>query len=146
MEIYYIMPDCPSACADNSPLRTTRDLRWSPSGGMLIIEAQPSDIGRRGVFVRSAFDANNGVAPLPYDYGYWSNDGFFFQAEDGIRDGTVTGVQTCALPISGVPPGGGPPSRSAGVRAWKPNPPRGGATKRWNVAGNPASIFARSSA
>src|SRR5438309_6828896 len=31
---------------------------------------------------------------------------FFFQAEDGIRDGTVTGVQTCALPISrmsGVP-------------------------------------------
>src|SRR5689334_23478814 len=27
---------------------------------------------------------------------------FFFQAEDGIRDGTVTGVQTCALPISRV--------------------------------------------
>src|SRR5439155_6495399 len=25
---------------------------------------------------------------------------FFFQAEDGIRDGHVTGVQTCALPIS----------------------------------------------
>src|SRR5688572_21946503 len=27
------------------------------------------------------------------------NPGFFFQAEDGIRDLTVTGVQTCALPI-----------------------------------------------
>src|SRR5258708_9797640 len=26
---------------------------------------------------------------------------FFFQAEDGIRDDLVTGVQTCALPISG---------------------------------------------
>src|SRR5690625_6123872 len=26
---------------------------------------------------------------------------FFFQAEDGIRDGHVTGVQTCALPIFG---------------------------------------------
>src|SRR5690606_40306302 len=26
---------------------------------------------------------------------------FFFQAEDGIRDFHVTGVQTCALPISG---------------------------------------------
>src|SRR5574338_305373 len=26
---------------------------------------------------------------------------FFFQAEDGIRDAMVTGVQTCALPISG---------------------------------------------
>src|SRR5260370_17921696 len=25
---------------------------------------------------------------------------FFFQAEDGIRDSSVTGVQTCALPIS----------------------------------------------
>ena len=27
---------------------------------------------------------------------------FFFQAEDGIRDRDVTGVQTCALPISEV--------------------------------------------
>src|SRR5256884_4522329 len=27
-------------------------------------------------------------------------DRFFFQAEDGIRDVAVTGVQTCALPIS----------------------------------------------
>src|SRR2546430_7086180 len=32
---------------------------------------------------------------------------FFFQAEDGIRDLTVTGVQTCALPIS---PSGRAPS------------------------------------
>src|SRR5437773_5731679 len=31
---------------------------------------------------------------------------FFFQAEDGIRDRDVTGVQTCALPISRV--GGDP--------------------------------------
>src|SRR5437870_1020586 len=29
--------------------------------------------------------------------GFWFF--FFFQAEDGIRDGHVTGVQTCALPI-----------------------------------------------
>src|SRR5205807_7307823 len=27
---------------------------------------------------------------------------FFFQAEDGIRDYKVTGVQTCALPIYGL--------------------------------------------
>src|SRR5699024_12020056 len=27
---------------------------------------------------------------------------FFFQAEDGIRDRNVTGVQTCALPISTI--------------------------------------------
>src|SRR5699024_12869123 len=34
--------------------------------------------------------------------------GFFFQAEDGIRDRNVTGVQTCALPIWGsyAPTGG----------------------------------------
>src|SRR2546422_314677 len=30
---------------------------------------------------------------------------FFFQAEDGIRDVAVTGVQTCALPISVYPSG-----------------------------------------
>src|SRR5205823_9058219 len=33
-----------------------------------------------------------------FGIGYWSF--FFFQAEDGIRDKLVTGVQTCALPIS----------------------------------------------
>src|SRR5699024_11409550 len=31
---------------------------------------------------------------------------FFFQAEDGIRDRNVTGVQTCALPIFGFSSGG----------------------------------------
>src|SRR5690625_811058 len=33
---------------------------------------------------------------------YWTLF-FFFQAEDGIRDGHVTGVQTCALPILVLP-------------------------------------------
>src|SRR2546429_2381845 len=32
----------------------------------------------------------------------WGRNFFFFQAEDGIRDVAVTGVQTCALPISAV--------------------------------------------
>src|SRR6266540_3553228 len=36
---------------------------------------------------------------------------FFFQAEDGIRDRDVTGVQTCALPISPVRGGGGRTAR-----------------------------------
>src|SRR5260370_3756785 len=31
---------------------------------------------------------------------------FFFQAEDGIRDSSVTGVQTCALPIYSSRAGG----------------------------------------
>src|SRR5207248_7789803 len=38
---------------------------------------------------------------VAYPHGVGSCYGFFFfQAEDGIRDRTVTGVQTCALPIS----------------------------------------------
>src|SRR5687768_18133976 len=38
---------------------------------------------------------------------------FFFQAEDGIRDVAVTGVQTCALPISRAARGQGAPGRLA---------------------------------
>src|SRR5260221_9109254 len=38
---------------------------------------------------------------------------FFFQAEDGIRDHCVTGVQTCALPISRVRVRGGEILRAA---------------------------------
>src|SRR2546430_5113996 len=41
---------------------------------------------------------------------------FFFQAEDGIRDVTVTGVQTCALPIS--------PDRGAPRHPGLPRPAR----------------------
>src|SRR2546428_9533316 len=50
---------------------------------------------------------------------------FFFQAEDGIRDLTVTGFQTCALPIWPRSPLGrairSTSSRSSdGPRAWPP--------------------------
>src|SRR5437016_661264 len=37
-----------------------------------------------------------------------------FQAEDGIRDWSVTGVQTCALPISDQPHDPGRADRAAG--------------------------------
>src|SRR5215467_9643158 len=40
---------------------------------------------------------------------------FFFQAEDGIRDYKVTGVQTCALPISGS---GSPRPAAREEQAW----------------------------
>src|SRR5207249_6372235 len=42
---------------------------------------------------------------------------FFFQAEDGIRDRNVTGVQTCALPISATPPLDGDHERATRVEA-----------------------------
>src|SRR5256886_11708419 len=45
---------------------------------------------------------------------------FFFQAEDGIRDLTVTGVQTCALPISTQRVGGEPVGRLQKVRHPEP--------------------------
>src|SRR5439155_3353401 len=41
---------------------------------------------------------------------------FFFQAEDGIRDGHVTGVQTCALPIFEVTHERGP--NTSGSWVW----------------------------
>src|SRR2546426_3534887 len=41
---------------------------------------------------------------------------FFFQAEDGIRDYKVTGVQTCALPIYGEDHGRAPKERVALVQ------------------------------
>src|SRR5690348_17883087 len=50
---------------------------------------------------------------------------FFFQAEDGIRDGRVTEVQTCALPISGA--------ETEVCGQWAPavaHPPRGGCALR----------------
>src|SRR2546430_10054153 len=43
---------------------------------------------------------------------------FFFQAEDGIRDLTVTGVQTCALPIWSR-------LRDSGRRLWRLDSPAG---------------------
>src|SRR5436189_6203487 len=42
---------------------------------------------------------------------------FFFQAEDGIRDTSVTGVQTCALPIFPAPPKGLPLAALEPLRA-----------------------------
>src|SRR2546430_11578181 len=41
--------------------------------------------------------AGNGLLEVTWQAG--TSAFFFFQAEDGIRDLTVTGVQTCALPI-----------------------------------------------
>src|SRR5690606_40698980 len=41
---------------------------------------------------------------------------FFLQAEDGLRDFQVTGVQTCALPIS-RPPSAAPARRRIAARA-----------------------------
>src|SRR5246127_438675 len=50
---------------------------------------------------------------------------FFFQAEDGIRDLTVTGVQTCALPILLVARGRRRRRSPRGARPGQPRPTSG---------------------
>src|SRR3989440_8511719 len=50
-------------------------------------------LGRGRVVIEPRVSALDGIS----DY---TSFFFFFQAEDGIRDLIVTGVQTCALPIS----------------------------------------------
>src|SRR5467141_4248824 len=52
----------------------------------------------------------------------WACCGFFFlfQAEDGIRDSSVTGVQTCALPISAGWAWAGSPGRTEKTSARTP--------------------------
>src|SRR5205809_38408 len=51
---------------------------------------------RRGLAIDSTVDIFTFYVPHRHVYG---EQFFFFQAEDGIRDVAVTGVQTCALPI-----------------------------------------------
>src|SRR5207249_8969947 len=66
---------------------------------------------------------------------------FFFQAEDGIRDRNVTGVQTCALPISSFIAARsrspvvilGSPSRSARIFPCVPLPDPGAPRMRMNT-------------
>src|SRR5256886_9546202 len=65
-------------------------------------------------------------------------DFFFFQAEDGIRDLTVTGVQTCALPISPAARpacGEGPPPARCGGRHWRTRRPTGPARRPHRLPG-----------
>src|SRR2546430_12517497 len=61
---------------------------------MLVEEAKLQADDQKGPCQQRGRGRNQDLAVVAGDYF------FFFQAEDGIRDLTVTGVQTCALPIS----------------------------------------------
>src|SRR6266498_5660656 len=52
--------------------------------------------------VHGTRQASSGYVSSLFGAGREQGHSFFFQAEDGIRDADVTGVQTCALPISPV--------------------------------------------
>src|SRR2546427_3268365 len=73
---------------------------WGYSFKSLVVSRRFEGVGRFAEGEEAALDV-----PIA-GYGAWLVqmlaivNYFFFQAEDGIRDLTVTGVQTCALPIS----------------------------------------------
>src|SRR6266700_3011551 len=97
------------------------------SGGAVSLKKKQSE-GDLGIVsnevvahIRSLFKHVTGERPAEADavegcfiFEAWIVEGhffFFFQAEDGIRDFHVTGVQTCALPISSsVAVGGNSPT------------------------------------
>src|SRR2546426_8904268 len=62
---------------------------------------------------------------------------FFFQAEDGIRDYKVTGVQTCALPICVQPAAG---TAGGASRLGPAGQAPGAAGARWARAAGPARL------
>src|SRR5690348_8805192 len=83
-------------------------------GGFLLLGGRAGDlIGRKRLFLDGlvVFTVASLLNGLAVNEGMLIATRFFFQAEDGIRDGRVTGVQTCALPIftrqarRGRPPG-----------------------------------------
>src|SRR5260370_388934 len=63
-------------------------------GDVEVHQNRPGPGRASGANARRADPRGNVVASLPHRLVV-----FFFQAEDGIRDSSVTGVQTCALPI-----------------------------------------------
>src|SRR5439155_24326141 len=73
---------------------------------------------------------------------------FFFQAEDGIRDGHVTGVQTCALPILHYGEYEGQPTEQAGSKVAdhiknRPNEPMPGVSKFSGDKGESYNVYKR---
>src|SRR2546430_17601377 len=80
-------------------------MTYSPLGGICARKEEAtlpslSLLGMRTSHLQSCTEASlQRIATRMPSNTIWENIAFFFQAEDGIRDLTVTGVQTCALPI-----------------------------------------------
>src|SRR5437868_388803 len=74
----------------------SRTVTTNPLSGMLLYRIEYKS--NLAVAYRICYDQEE---PFPFAIADFAHDAlyFFFQAEDGIRDRNVTGVQTCALPI-----------------------------------------------
>src|SRR2546429_551967 len=90
----YLMPYNPDDAADRATsIRADKVCsEWAGGGGSLAVRVVPG----AGERLRGCTEK---VVPWPGG-DMVAEHFFFFQAEDGIRDVAVTGVQTCALPIS----------------------------------------------
>src|SRR2546427_5030872 len=84
-----------------TPPRPPRGAPRPPGLGRLSLRSRglaarrPAALAARAAPGTGAWALGRGAGPCAR-----RGDAFFFQAEDGIRYLTVTGVQTCALPIS----------------------------------------------
>src|SRR6266487_5983399 len=67
--------------------------------GGFVLQEGPVGAQRAGGVVRQLESTGTQHEPEQMRRGHPPDRVGFFQAEDGIRDGRVTGVQTCALPI-----------------------------------------------
>src|SRR5690348_10734307 len=83
---YAVLPRLSRTLIGKVPIRRNRGTPCAPD-----VRVEPGVAPALG----EIFGAATGHEPRPL----YDRDHFFFRAEDGIRDGRVTGVQTCALPI-----------------------------------------------
>src|SRR5256885_857810 len=93
------------------PPTATKEIQYLNAKGALTytdIAGDPvlyCNLPPREITMKDVFRSGDSSKKLKIAEGQWyryapSYVSFFFQAEDGIRDYKVTGVQTCALPIS----------------------------------------------
>src|SRR2546421_1741980 len=104
----------------------------------LIVSFLPTKPGKQPLEQHNRRSRNTYVSVLPHA-GCCARF-FFFQAEDGIRDLIVTGVQTCALPICGAS-GRHPTASSPSTTVSRSGPPPAD-----RVAARRATIACRTSA
>src|SRR5437762_557091 len=82
------------------PSKTNRHRSFDNGYELLAHELYLFKIKRQGESYAGRKDHLEQASKRRQNYFRQSATVFFFQAEDGIRDTSVTGVQTCALPIS----------------------------------------------
>src|SRR2546430_5280632 len=91
-----------SALAGGAMAKLFRGAQKAASGGIQgdVLATDKNTVGMGDAGIKSAIQGSNGPNTDEAVPSLVSGAMvFFFQAEDGIRDLTVTGVQTCALPI-----------------------------------------------